>query len=89
MAKRRTRAEKIVAKLRRELEVKHVKREVVAEVKPNIESVEVNLPKVELKADLTRTAIVAIVALILQAGMYYLLNYRGGWQIISKFWERG
>ena len=89
MAKRRTRAEKIVAKLRRELETKHVKREVVAEIKPNIIVHDESLPRVELKADLTRTAIVAIVALVLQAGMYYILNYRGGWEIISKVWERG
>ena len=89
MAKRRTRTEKIVAKLRRELGTKHVKREVVAEIKPNIIVHDESLPRVELKADLTRTAIVAIVALVLQAGMYYILNYRGGWEIISKFWERG
>ena len=88
MAKRRTKAEKIVAKLRRELDLNYEKPK-IAEVKPNIIVHDENLPRVELKADLTRTAIVAIVALLLQAGMYYLLNYRGGWQIISKFWERG
>ena len=88
MAKRRTKQEKIVARLRRELEVKHEKPK-IAEVKANIIIQDDSLPKVELKADLTRTAIVAILALILQAGMYYLLNYRGGWEIISKVWERG
>ena len=88
MAKRRTRQEKIVAKLRRELEIKHEKPR-IAELKPNVVVQDESLPRVELKADLTRTAIVAILALILQAGMFYLLNYRGGWQIISRFWERG
>lgn len=92
MAKRRTRAEKIIARLRKEIRPSYAKAtegEKVAEVKPNIIVHDESLPRVELKADLTRTAIVAIVALLLQAGMYYLLNYRGGWQIISKFWERG
>ena len=88
MAKRRTKQEKIVARLRRELEVKHEKPK-IAEVKANVVTHDESLPRVELKADLTRTAIVAILALLLQAGMFYLLNYRGGWQIISKVWERG
>lgn len=68
----------MVAKLRRE-----------TETKPKFGQAEESWPRVELKEDLTKTAIVAILALILQAGMYYLLNYRGGWEIISKFWERG
>lgn len=88
MAKRRTRQEKILAKLRRQIEIKPDKLKIV-EVKPSIVMQDESLPRVELKADLTRTAVVAILALILQAGMYYLLNSRGGWQIISKFWERG
>ncbi|TSC87798.1 MAG: hypothetical protein G01um101416_323 [Microgenomates group bacterium Gr01-1014_16] len=92
MAKRRTRQEKIIARLKKEIRPSYAKAtegEKVAEVKPNIIMDEESLPKVELKADLTRTAIVAILALVLQAGMYYLLNYRNGWEIISKFWERG
>lgn len=49
---------------------------------------EINLQMNLLFADLTRTAIVTILALVFQTMTYLYLNH-GGWQVITKLVERG
>lgn len=91
MAKRRTKQAKVVAKLRKQIEI----------AKPIVDSglkntvspkhfyqPELSLPTKLLQRDLVRTLLVTAVALGLQIGLYMYLK-QGGWQVISKFWERG
>lgn len=74
MGKKRTRQEKIVAALRRQVESKPVVLEKKPVAQGDFYQPEVVLPEVGLKQDLTRTGIVTILALVLL--------------IIAKFFER-
>ena len=83
MAKKRTRKEKIIAKLRRE-----VSRPAGGEgknpvLKPDGFVVsEMTLPVNLLQADLTKTGVVAILAWVLQGGLFWYLNQAGRYQAL-------
>jgi hypothetical protein len=93
MAQHRTRQQKIVAKLRRELELREEK--VNYEGKPRIENSvdtktvfyqpELTLPVKMVFSDLTKTVAVTILALASQVALSIWLS-KGGWQWINSIW---
>jgi hypothetical protein len=96
MAQHRTRQQKIVAKLRRELALKEEKikytspgiKEKSVDVKPVYYQPELTLPVAMVFADLTKTLAVTILALALQIGLAIWLS-KGGWQWINSAWFHG
>ncbi len=93
MAEHRTKQQKIVAKLRRELamreeKTKHANRKVLEkniDVKPSFYQPEMTLPTKLVWLDLTKTVVVAILALTLQIGLSVWMS-KGGWQLINSLW---
>jgi len=86
MAKKRTKKEKIIARLRKQTQVVQVP--IPAQGKVAVQSFyypEITLPVNLLRMDLTRTAVVTILALILQGGLFWYLYYQNGYQLIIKF----
>jgi len=65
MGKKRTRHDKVIAHLRRQVENKPVELEKKPVIQSDFYQPEVILPEVGLKQDLTRTGIVTILALVL------------------------
>lgn len=89
MAGKRTRKEKLVAQLRRKLRAMpepqiETKRIVTT---GNFYNPEIILPTNALRSDLTRTAVMTILALILQMAVYIYLN-SGGWQTVLRLLEK-
>lgn len=96
MAEHRTRQQKVVAKLRRELELvsknKNVGYQIAvdlkdknASAKPIFYQPELSLPVKMVWLDLTKTVGVTILALAFQIGLSVWLS-RGGWQWINNLW---
>jgi hypothetical protein len=93
MAEHRTRQQKIVAKLRRELAAREETvqyrpteiKEKSADVKRVFYQPEMTLPVKLVWLDLTKTVAVTILALIIQLGLSVWLS-RGGWQWINSVW---
>jgi len=93
MAEHRTRQQKIVAKLRRELAAREETvsyrpvevKEKSADVKRVFYQPEMTLPVKLVWLDLTKTVAVTILALIIQFGLSVWLS-RGGWQWINTVW---
>jgi hypothetical protein len=86
MAKKRTKKEKIIARLRKQTQV--VQGPVQTSEKTTIQSFyypEITLPVNLLRMDLTRTVMVTILALFLQGGLFWYLYYQNGYQLIIKF----
>jgi hypothetical protein len=93
MAEHRTKQQKIVAKLRRELALREegVKYTRVLETPKKVDSKayfyqpEMSLPTNLVWSDLTKTVVVAILALTLQIGLSVWMS-KGGWQLINSLW---
>jgi hypothetical protein len=93
MAEHRTKQQKIVAKLRRELALREEKTEYSSEritvkntdTKPVFYQPNLTLPTKMVWLDLTKTVVVAILALTLQIGLAVWMS-KGGWQWINSVW---
>ena len=96
MAQHRTRAQKMVAKLRRELALREEKIKYTnpgtkvksVDVKPVFYQPELTLPVAMVFADLTKTVAVTILALTLQIVLSVWMS-KGGWQWINSIWFSG
>jgi hypothetical protein len=88
MARRRTRAEKIAAKLRKQLErVEPVTTTQVVAPKEDYYVPEVALSTKLLTSDLTKSLAVTILALLVQFSLAVYLN-RGGWQQVNTMLQK-
>jgi hypothetical protein len=86
MAKKRTRKEKIIARLRKQTQVESVQAKTQDKITvQGFYYPEITLPVNLLRMDLTRTILVTILALILQGSLFWYLFYRDGYQLIIKF----
>lgn len=84
MAKRRTRQQKIIARLRRRLESNLGQPALPAQIKASFYSPQRSLPRGLLRLDLTRTTIVTILAVIVQIAVAVYLTRYDGWQSVFK-----
>ena len=91
MAVKRTRKDKVLAQLRRKVESQNARereeRSERPEFKPDFYQPEISLPLPAMTADLTRTAIVTILALALQMATVTYLN-KGGWNVVLTTLQR-
>jgi hypothetical protein len=88
MARRRTKAEKIAAKLRRRLrEIEPAAVKETAPAKEDYYVPEITLSTKLLTSDLTKSLAMTILALVLQFSLAVYLN-RGGWQQVNSMLQK-
>lgn len=86
MGIRRTREQKIIASLRRELKeggINSPEEKQSFKVQRRYYTPTLELPSVEIKRDLVKTGLYAGLALVFQLGLYEYLQ-RGGWDLLRK-----